>query len=382
MRKKKLLILSFSDISADPRVRKQVQLFADRYEVTTAGFGVAPAGVAQHIEIPTESTLGNVNGRFILLRQYRMAYWQIPVIKAAWRILKGGKFEVILSNDLDAVPIALRLKPRLGVHADLHEFYPGLHEDIPAWEKWRKPWISWLCSHYLPKVSSTSTVSNGLCRAYREQFGIDPLLVPNATPYAEFTPREVAEPIRLVHSGVLHRNRRLEVTLEAVRDVGPGVSLDLYLVNKDSAYLAELQEVYGCEWIVFHSAVPYEKLLSTLNRYDLGVHVLAPTNFNNKWALPNKFFDYTQARLGLLIGPSLEMAPLVEEYRNGAVASGFCAADLAKVLRGLTTEKVSQWKQASDRIAHELSSENQMQNWETAISRLAASDSRPRPGIN
>jgi hypothetical protein len=34
-----LLILSFSPLASDPRVRRQITLFADRYHVTTVGFG-------------------------------------------------------------------------------------------------------------------------------------------------------------------------------------------------------------------------------------------------------------------------------------------------------------------------------------------------------
>ena len=46
-----------------------------------------------------------------------------------------------------------------------------------------------------------------------------------------------------------------------------------------------------------------------------------PINFNNKLALPNKLFDYVQARLGVLIGPSPEMVHYVEEYDLGEVAA-------------------------------------------------------------
>ena len=42
--KPKLLILSFSPIASDARVLKQVDLFAEDYEVTTCGYGPAPAG--------------------------------------------------------------------------------------------------------------------------------------------------------------------------------------------------------------------------------------------------------------------------------------------------------------------------------------------------
>ena len=51
----RLLILSFSSIAGDARVLKQVRLFAERYEVTTCGFGPTPEGVAEHLELAPES---------------------------------------------------------------------------------------------------------------------------------------------------------------------------------------------------------------------------------------------------------------------------------------------------------------------------------------
>ena len=60
-----LLILVLSDITRDPRVRKQVRLFADRYAVTTCSFGAPPDGVVEHLSLgaeargwPNDSALG------------------------------------------------------------------------------------------------------------------------------------------------------------------------------------------------------------------------------------------------------------------------------------------------------------------------------------
>ena len=41
-----------------------------------------------------------------------------------------------------------------------------------------------------------------------------------------------------------------------------------------------------------------------LSRRSGGLHLLPPVSFNNANALPNKIFDYVQARLGLIVGPA------------------------------------------------------------------------------
>ncbi|MDD7687694.1 MAG: glycosyltransferase [Actinomycetaceae bacterium] len=379
--RKELLIVSFSDINADARVLKQVRLFRDTYDVTTASFGQAPEGVSQHIQLPVMDTLRAVNGRYILLHQYRAAYWRIPAIRAAWKALRGKKFDLAIANDLDAVPLVARLKLRYGFHADLHEYYPALHEDDPSWARYRKPWILWLCKHYLPQATSCTTVSGGLQKAYREYCGLDVDIVPNATPYAALLPRAVSEPIKLVHSGACLRNRHLDVTLQAVQESDAPVTIDLYLTPNDPPFLQYLKDTYASERIVFHDPVPYVQLVDTLNRYDVGVHLMIPSNFNNTWALPNKVFDYVQARLGILIGPSPEMMKLVNDAQNGIIAKGFEAQDLVASLKLLTVERVQQLKAASDSVAKELSAENQMGAWVSALDNIASLDRMVSEGL-
>lgn len=372
-----LLIISFSDISSDARVLKQVKMFKDAYCVTTASFGKAPEGVSNHIEIPVGNTLQTVNGRYILANQFRLAYWRIPTVNKAWKLLKKnrGKFDIVLSNDLDAAPIALRLKPRLGVHADLHEYYPALHEENASWVKFRQPWINWLIRHYVSTANSMSTVSHGLQKAYSDNFMLSPIYVPNATPYADLQVQEVSSPIKLVHSGAALRNRRLEIMLEAVKSSSSDLTFDLYLTPNDHFYLSDLREQYSSDRIIFHDPVPYSQLVSTLNRYDVGIFILPPVNFSYKWALPNKVFDFIQARLGILVGPSPEMTDLVTQCQNGIVANSFKVNDVIQALETLTVENVAQFKEASNRVAPELCAEKQVAGWYEAIGKIADSGS-------
>lgn len=371
-----LLILSFSPVRNDARVRRQVELFRDQYRVTTCGFGSAPEGVVAHIELPANLLPSAVDGRLITLKQYRAAYWAIPAVRNAWRQLRGRTFDAVLADDIEALPLALRLRPRFGVHADLHEHYPSMHEYDAAWKRRLSPYFSTLVGRYLPRAMSSSTVSTGLQRAYEAQFGIRPSLVPNATPLASLQPTPVATPIRLVHSGACQRKRYLEIMLEAVQQANADVTLDLFLTPSEPRYLAEITDRFGDDpRITFQDPVPYEDLIQALNQYDVGVFILPPQTFSYKWALPNKFFDFIQARLGIIVGPSPEMAPLVEDIGNGAVCGDFGVASLVEVIESLSVEDVAAWKAASDQVAEELSGENASAPWEEAIKALM--DGRP-----
>jgi hypothetical protein len=284
------------------------------------------------------------------------------------------RFDAILANDIDTVGLALSLDPVHGVHADIHEYSPRQNEELLIWRVFEGPYMKWMCRRFLPRATSMTTVGQGLADEYRRIFGLDSQIVTNATPYADFDVKPVGTPIRLVHSGASLRNRRLETLVDAVAATSTEVSLDLYLMGNDPKYVEELR-ARASDRVRVLDPLPYSQLIGRLNQYDVGIHVIAPTNFNNRWSLPNKFFDYVQARLGLIIGPSVEMQRLLEGHGLGAVSADFGAPALAKVLDSLNPEQVQSWKTNSAASAHALSAETQIVVWDNAICKLLADGS-------
>lgn len=368
MPRPQLLIMSFSPIASDARVLKQVRGFCDDYDVTTVGYGPAPDGVVKHWEMPRAADYQDLNGRLITARTYRAVYWRISAVRWVRERLPRGEYDVILANEPEAVGIALWLRPRNGVHADLHEYTPRLNEEHEAWARRIRPYHEWVCRRYVAKASSWTTVSNGLVREYEKEFGFRPQLVTNAAPYADLAPTSVSGAIRLVHSGACLRNRRLDEMITAVEAASADATLDLYLTPNHPDYLEELKDLTaGSTRVRVLDPVPYGDLITTLNAYDVGIHLLPPTNFNNTWALPNKLFDYVQARLGVLIGPSPEMQEYVERYGFGAVADGFDAADLTRRIDALSPEIVEGYKRRADDNALDLGAEHQVEIWRRAV---------------
>jgi len=94
-----------------------------------------------------------------------------------------------------------------------------------------------------------------------------------------------------------------------------------------------------------------------VNQYDVGIYLLPPVNFNPEHALPNKFFEFIQARLAVAIGPSTEMARIVEEHSLKVIADSFRPEALANALEQLTDESIRGYKLAADRAALELNYE-------------------------
>ncbi|MEB4615422.1 glycosyltransferase family 1 protein [Leucobacter sp. M11] len=363
-----LLILSFSELRADARLLKQIAGFAPDFAVTTCGYGPAPDGVEEHLQLSGDHPVWAYDRLALLSKRYRAAYWGNPAIAEARTMLAGRSFDLILANDVDPAGIALELSPRFGVHMDLHEYSPRQKEDLLRWRLFVAPFIRWMIRSYVARAQSWSTVSGGLAREYQRAFGFRPELVTNASPYHDLAPGEVSRPIRLVHSGAALRDRKLEIMLDALELSSAEVTLDLFLTPNDPEYVAELRaRATESTNLTVHDPVAYEELIPRLNEYDVGVFVLEPVNFSYRWALPNKLFDFVQARLGMIVGPSPEMRDMVIEHRLGAVANSFGPTDLAAEFNRLTREQVAEWQHAADRAARELSSESQVAAWRHAL---------------
>src|SRR5699024_2560698 len=146
------------------------------------------------------------------------------------------------------------------------------------------------------------------------------------------------------------------------------VRLDLYLMPNDPAYLEQLRtRTRDSLRIRVHDPVPYADLVATIAAYDVGVFVLPPVNFNYLWTLPNKFFDFVQARLGIIVGPSPQMAELVRRHDLGAVTDDFTAASLRTELERLSPTAVRRWKQAAHRLAPQVAAEARLDGWRDAV---------------
>ena len=374
-----LLLFKFTPIAADARVLRQIRVFAPDYDVTTAGFGDRVPGVADHVPIPTPPSIGPrarvrayLEAILLRMRAYRLLYWTQPGVRSARRLLRGRQFDRVFVNDLETIPLALRIAPGSAIHADLHEYFPGVHDDHPAWVRLRKPYYVWLTETYAPRVASVTTVAQGLVEAYRPH-GVESLVVTNAPDARpDLAPRPVHGPLRLVHSGNATPGRALEITMRAVARADADVVLTMHLMPNDELYLAGLQTLADelGDKVVIRPPVPHSDLLDTLNAHDVGVFVLPPNSTNHALALPNKFFDFVQARLAVLVGPTPAMAELVDRHGLGFVAEGFTEEDIVTAVEALDPARVEAGKRASDAAARELSAETQSDVWRAAARAL------------
>lgn len=356
---RKLLIIAFSVIKNDPRVFRQVQSLRDQYQVTVIGLGSCPMSGIDWIAIntPARTLLDRLKyGALLGLRQFESAYWSRAVHLVALSLLGGQKFDLILANDLDALPLALRIAVDSPVLLDAHEYAPLEYEDVFLWRLIVQPYREYLCRTYLRRTKGMLTVCDGLADEYARVYGVKPKLLMNAPTYQYLKPSPVEEGIvRMIHHGAAIPSRHLEQMIEMMQFLDQRFRLDFMLLSANQDYLNHLKKLAsGDSRISFVDPVAMLDIPKVSNQYDVGIFLLPPVNFNYKNALPNKLFEFVQARLGIAIGPSPEMARLVERYKLGVVANDFTPQALAKRLNALTTADIVKFKEAANVAALEL----------------------------
>jgi len=164
--------------------------------------------------------------------------------------------------------------------------------------------------------------------------------------------------IRLIHHGLALPARKLEHMIELMHYLDERFELDFMLLNMEREYGKKLIEYAQNEkGIKFLPTVGSNEVPSRINEYDMGVFLLEPNTFNHRMALPNKLFQFIQARLGVAIWPSPEMVKIVDKYKVGVYSQYFDVKEMADTLNALTKEEIMKFKWNSHEAAKELNSE-------------------------
>ncbi|WP_455220004.1 glycosyltransferase [Kaarinaea lacus] len=351
-----ILIISFSALDRDPRVNRQKELFKDNYDLTLAGYSESQKSDVELISIERKkNSLPKklYSASLLAIRCYQKYYWAQSHIRQALDSLEGRNFDLILANDISSLPLAIKLAGNgTRILFDAHEYAPLEFEDRFVWRMLFQRYYYFLCSKYLSKVDSMMTVCDGIAEEYQNNFGVNPVVVTNAPRFQNLNPKPVGKDVvKIVHHGLAHKSRNIELMIEVFKLLDERFCLDFYLVGDDEyiRYLRDLAK--DIPRIQFCPPVGMKKLSEVSNQYDIGLFLLLPINFNYAMALPNKFFEFIQARLAIAIGPSVEMARLVNQYDCGVVAPDFEPSSLAKILNDLSNEKIAYFKNQSDGAA-------------------------------
>ncbi len=274
--------------------------------------------------------------------------------------------DLLVANDLDtltAVFLAALIK-RLPVVYDSHEYFTELPELVHR-PRVKKIWTL-LESSMLPRIRYASTVSASIAFEYRRKYGINMHVVRNlpnrmeSLPLPQVSLRQRQERI-IMYQGSLNAGRGLEVAIRAMCCMENSL-----LVIAGSGYLeGELRKLVGSlalhEKVRFLGRIPPEDLRKYTVQADLGISLEENLGLNYYYALPNKLFDYIQARVPVLVSGLPEMASVVEKYKVGMITDSRDPVQLAEVFSSMLEDHAQRkkWKDNLELAAAELCWENE-----------------------
>lgn len=320
------------------------------------GNGNLPGAIFEPLPRPAKAPIARIVRLLRLAaRRHDAVIWtsELRDLARRHRVLDHA---IISVHDLVLLPVALAMRGSGRVFFDAREYYPRHFEDLRWWRMLYGPFNSALCARYLSRADIVVTVNDGLAAEYSRQFGIRCGVLPSYPEARALIPRPTApDRVRMIHHGNASPNRRIELMIDLMRLLPARFTLDLMLVGMDSGYGRTLKKrALGAPNVTFRAPVSFSRLIDESNFYDIGLYLLPPTGFNTRHALPNKFFEYIQARLALAIGPSVEMIPYVQRYGCGVVSDDFTPEAMARKLESLDSSDIDRLKAASHEAAGKL----------------------------
>lgn len=354
---RKALVITFSNIQHDARVKRQISFLENDFEIHLACFDEYKGFRSIKITPPRLSAWNKlISGALLLFRFYDNAYEKLY----GQRLTVDDDYDLVVANDIEALPLAFRLKGKAKILFDAHEYAPRHFENKLSWRIFFQGFNKYLCKKYIPQVDAMITVGEVIANEYEKHYGIKPTVITNAPPYSEIAPQPVStDKIRMVHQGIANPSRKLELMFEMMDHLDERFELNLMLIKpvhkSNIAYLEKLKAMAsGNNRIHFVPAVATDQIIPAINQYDLGIILIPPINFNYKNTLPNKFFECIQARTAVAIGPIPEIKKITEQYNIGIVSEDFSAKSLADKIQALSADQINTFKVNTVKAAQEM----------------------------
>jgi glycosyltransferase involved in cell wall biosynthesis len=300
------------------------------------------------------------------LKRFRLLFNKGPLFYAEYNIrlfffLLLRKCDILIANDLDTLPanyLAGKIRRKKVVY-DSHEYYTEVPE-LAGRNFTRRVWTT-IEKCILPHIKCSYTVCESIAKIYSEKYNIRMQVIRNLPEYIKVLP-EIKVSIRqqgekvIVYQGSLNMARGLELAIEAMNHI----DMAKLVIIGDGDITGKLKKMADKpalrNKVQFISRMPYDELVSYTIQADLGISLEEKIGLNYYYALPNKLFDYIQARIPVLVSDFPEMARIVKDYGIGRAVSVSDPLQLASIMREMIEDKsqIKIWKQNLEEAARRL----------------------------
>ncbi len=229
------------------------------------------------------------------------------------------KNSIILANDLDTlIPAKIVSKIyNLPLVVDFHEIFsemPSLKEGSIQKRVWKL-----IETQLVPRVKYSYTVSNSYANWFNESYGIEPEIIKNV-------PKQQKAPVQtdklehkvVIYQGAINPSRGIDKMILSMQFLE---NTQLWIVGEGplfEEYKALAKESEVEDKVQFYGKLTPIELKKITPKANLGLSLEEDDGLSYRYALPNKVFDYIQARIPMLGSSDLpEIKELIEKYNIG-----------------------------------------------------------------
>jgi len=384
--RKRVLIGKRADLEFDIRCQRIAKFLSTNFDVTILGtdtssnIPIKQVKIADydHARLSLPERAFRKFRREILLRKIQDKPFEYRLSKDKWiyeliQHLNQNKYDVFIACDIDSIAAFKNSTSAAELIADLHEHAPTELANSPGWVERVGNYKKWQCETFLPDVTNIFTVSTSLARLYEEEFDLSNIhVLRNVAPYnSRVRPIRNIKPVNFVHHGIAAPIRGLEEHAILAAALGLDYSVSLLLKPVEFEYYRSLKDAQKFVRN-FHVLSPVEPdiMISEISRFDAGIYLLNPSTSQLRVTLPNKFFEFIQARLPVFSGGLDEVDQLIDEYGVGLKLGTFDGVEAAEVIK---SKHDLDWKMIHDNLdfaAKELSAENEFKKIYLKIEQL------------
>ncbi|MFI5013596.1 MAG: glycosyltransferase [Hyphomicrobiales bacterium] len=405
----RVCLLCLSVIKDDPRVRKQGNLLHDAgFAVIGVGLSggtatsppwviLAPSFVVAATPRAKLAKLLADPGRYsrylasmalkpLARCSQRLAewlYWSRPALRNLFEAASATAADIYVANDWNMLPVAQRLAAMHGGSYvyDSHEYATEELPESLAWRLFERGLVVRIEGAHIHGAALVSTVSEGIAEHLMRDYGlaVEPMVVRNVPQIrigaGSLSPfREDGEIVVLFHGGITE-HRGLHIVVDSVRLWRPGRRLVLRGPIGE-AYRRRLEAIIDTHAlrgrVDIEPPVAADRLIEAAAAADVGIVSLPDTSVENRFALPNKIFEYVSAGLALLVPQLDELAKIVRQHENGRVFVGLSAQAVAGAVNDLDMAMINAFKAKSRLAARVMVWEREAEPWVKRLAGLAA----------
>ena len=281
------------------------------------------------------------------------------------------KVDLLVSNDLDTLLanyLASRIRRVPLVH-DCHEYFRGVPE-LNNRERTVRIWKR-IEDRIFPKLETVYAVNASIADIYHKEYENEIFVIRNV-PVRKSTDETkkiiipgIPEgmPI-LLYQGAVNVDRGLDEAIMALKFMKTKAVLLIIGTGDVIDSLKGLSVAQGVgDKVIFTGPIPLEDLHEYTVMADIGLSIEKDVSLNYHYCLPNKFLDYIQARVPVLVSPLPEMTAIIEKYGIGETIEShdpeYLAAKFDAMLKD--SEKLAVYRKNLAKAASDLCWENEEQ---------------------